>query len=104
MADECLSPVDGTFTKEMADECPICLSPVDGTFTTMGCCKKQFHTQCLLTCVSQKNECPLCRHECVITLEHPQQQQQIVIVQPPTVGILGGVFVLVVFGALFMHY
>ena len=43
------------------DECPVCLSPLSGTITTVGCCKKQFHTQCLLKCTDQKNECPMCR-------------------------------------------
>jgi len=45
----------------VVDECPICLLPLDGTFTTVGCCKKQFHTECHIKCIQQKNECPLCR-------------------------------------------
>jgi hypothetical protein len=43
------------------DECPICLLPLDGTLTTVGCCKKQFHAECHIKCIQQKNECPLCR-------------------------------------------
>ena len=54
----------------VVDECPICLLPLDGTFTTVGCCKKQFHTECHIKCIQQKNECPLCRSkEFIIEIE-----------------------------------
>ena len=54
----------------VVDECPICLLPLDGTFTTVGCCKKQFHTECHIKCIQQKNECPLCRsNEFIIKIE-----------------------------------
>jgi hypothetical protein len=59
------------------DECPVCLSPLSGTITTVGCCKKQFHTQCLLKCTDQKNECPMCRAKDVI------EKYQEVVVQVP---------------------
>ena len=54
----------------VVDECPICLLPLIGTFTTVGCCKKQFHTECHIKCIQQKNECPLCRSkEFIIEIE-----------------------------------
>ena len=58
----------------MSEECPICLSPLDGSITVVGCCKKQFHTGCILKCTQQKNECPMCRKDqCIIQIpEMPQ--------------------------------
>lgn len=43
------------------DICPICLEILDDetTIIIVGCCSKQFHTECLMKCI--KNECPLCR-------------------------------------------
>ena len=43
------------------EECPVCLAPLTGSLTTVGCCRKQFHTECILKCIEQKNECPMCR-------------------------------------------
>ncbi len=51
------------------EECSICLCPLDGTITVVGCCKKQFHTNCLLKCIERKNECPLCRRQNIIEKE-----------------------------------
>ena len=48
------------------EECPVCLAPLTGSLTTVGCCRKQFHTGCLLKCVEQKNECPMCRAQHLI--------------------------------------
>lgn len=60
----------------VVDECPICLLPLDGTFTTVGCCKKQFHTECHIKCIQQKNECPLCRSkEFIIEIEKKYQHK-----------------------------
>jgi hypothetical protein len=52
------------------EECSICLCPLDGTITVVGCCKKQFHTNCLLKCIERKNECPLCRRQGIIEKEN----------------------------------
>jgi len=43
------------------DECPICLETLHDETTIMivGCCSKQFHTECFMKCI--KNECPMCR-------------------------------------------
>ena len=49
------------------EECPICLSPLSGAVTTVGCCRKQFHAECILKCTQHKNECPMCRvKECIV--------------------------------------
>ncbi len=59
------------------DECPICLSELSGTVTTVGCCKKQFHTECLLRCTQLKNECPMCRvRECIVIVPEPDPDQE----------------------------
>ena len=63
----------------VVDECPICLLPLDGTLTTVGCCKKQFHTECHIKCIQQKNECPLCRSkEFIIEIESEVPQKETV--------------------------
>jgi hypothetical protein len=61
------------------EECPVCLVPLSGSITTVGCCKKQFHTECLLKCTTQKNECPMCRSVQVI-------QGQAVVVPVPVLS------------------
>jgi hypothetical protein len=45
----------------MADECPICTEPLIGTLATLGCCKKIIHVECLVKCMKQKLDCPMCR-------------------------------------------
>jgi hypothetical protein len=70
-------------------ECPICLCELSGTTTTVGCCKKQFHTECLLKCTQLKNECPMCRvRECIVFVPpapEPQPQPQPEPVQQQTI-------------------
>lgn len=43
------------------DECPICTDPLTGTLATLGCCRKVLHVECLVRCMKQKLDCPLCR-------------------------------------------
>ena len=47
------------------EDCSICLETIKSNKNTIiiGCCKKKFHTVCLLNCIIIKNECPLCRSE-----------------------------------------
>ena len=45
----------------MGDECPICTDPLEGTLATLGCCKKVMHVECLVKCMKQKLDCPMCR-------------------------------------------
>jgi hypothetical protein len=60
------------------EECPICLSPLNGTVTTVGCCKKQFHTGCILKCVQRKNECPMCRvRDCIVLELEPEPEPEL---------------------------
>ena len=55
------------------DECPICLEELSGAVTTVGCCKKQFHTECILKCRQYNNECPMCRvKECIVYVPDPE--------------------------------
>ena len=82
----------------MVDECPICLLPLDGTFTTVGCCKKQFHTECHIKCIQQKNECPLCRSkEFIIEIEPdvPQKETTHECVRVLSYIIIGGFIILI---------
>ena len=51
------------------EECPVCLTPLSGSLTTVGCCRKQFHTECILKCIEQKNECPMCRAKQLIQVQ-----------------------------------
>ena len=61
------------------EECPICLSPLSGTVTTVGCCKKQFHTGCILKCAQTKNECPMCRvRDCIVYVPEPEPEQVLI--------------------------
>jgi hypothetical protein len=61
------------------EECPICLTPLSGAITTVGCCKKQFHTGCILQCTQVKNECPMCRDkQCIVYVPEPEQTEVIV--------------------------
>jgi len=66
MTDEC--PICLSLMDENShEECPMCKTPVDGAITTVNCCKKQFHTRCLLKCMIIKSECPMCRaKDCII--------------------------------------
>jgi hypothetical protein len=43
------------------DECPICTDPLTGTLATLGCCRKVLHVECLVRCMKQKLDCPMCR-------------------------------------------
>jgi hypothetical protein len=45
----------------MCDDCPICMCPLEGTLATLGCCKNVLHVECLVKCMKQKLDCPLCR-------------------------------------------
>ena len=45
----------------MEEECPICLETLTDTLTTLGCCQKTFHLQCIVKCLKQNLECPMCR-------------------------------------------
>jgi hypothetical protein len=45
----------------MDEECPICTDPLTGTLATLGCCRKVLHVECLVRCMKQKLDCPLCR-------------------------------------------
>ena len=45
----------------MEDDCPICMEPLTGTLATLGCCQKVLHVECLVKCMQQKLNCPLCR-------------------------------------------
>lgn len=50
------------------EECPICLENLEGrTISTLGCCKKMMHMECLINCLKNKLECPMCRavHESI---------------------------------------
>jgi hypothetical protein len=65
-----------TFKTPFMEECPICLSPLNGSVTTVGCCKKQFHTGCIIKCAQHKNECPMCRvRDCIVYVPEPVQEQ-----------------------------
>jgi hypothetical protein len=67
----------------MTEECPICLSPISGTVITVGCCKKQFHAECLLKCTQQKNECPMCRvQQCIVPIEN-DAPRLVIVTHPP---------------------
>jgi hypothetical protein len=65
------------------EECPVCLIPLSGSVTTVACCKKQFHTECIMKCTERKNECPMCRSQQVIqevfvpVLYHNEEEQQL---------------------------
>ena len=43
------------------EECPICTEPLTGTLAILGCCKKVIHVECLVKCMKQKLDCPMCR-------------------------------------------
>jgi hypothetical protein len=45
----------------MEEECPICLEPLTDTLVKLGCCQKMFHMPCIVKCLKQKLECPMCR-------------------------------------------
>jgi len=45
----------------MDEECPICLENLSDTLVTLGCCHKRFHMQCIVKCLKQNLECPMCR-------------------------------------------
>ena len=60
------------------DECPICLEELSGAVTTVGCCKKQFHTGCILKCTQHRNECPMCRvKECIVYVPDPTPDTEV---------------------------
>jgi len=41
--------------------CPICLDPLVGSITTIGCCQQAMHLECIVKCMKQSLNCPLCR-------------------------------------------
>ena len=47
-------------------ECPICLDEIDiENISTqiVPCCKNLFHTDCIIKCLTNKPNCPLCRKD-----------------------------------------
>lgn len=59
----------------MEDECPICLMPLSGSVTTVGCCRKEFHAECIIKCTQNKNECPMCRvQDCIVYIPEPEPE------------------------------
>ena len=73
------------FKTPFMEECPICLLPLSGSVTTVGCCRKQFHTGCIVKCTQDKNDCPMCRNkECIVYVPDPEPPTQffIPVVEP----------------------
>ena len=44
------------------DNCPICTDDLVGNVATLGCCKQLIHVECLVKCMKEKLDCPMCRY------------------------------------------
>ena len=57
-------------------ECPICTDPLTGSVATLGCCKKVLHVECLVKCMKQNLNCPMCRarHESLRMVQDVESQ------------------------------
>jgi len=58
------------------DECPICTDELTGSTVNLGCCKKSMHVECLIKCMKQKLNCPMCRahHESLRIVQDVESQ------------------------------
>lgn len=58
------------------DECPICTDELTGNVATLGCCRKNLHVECLVRCMKEKLDCPMCRarHESLRMVQDPESQ------------------------------
>jgi len=56
--------------------CPICLETLEGNLATIGCCRQTMHVECLVKCMKQKLDCPLCRsrHESLRMIQDVESQ------------------------------
>ena len=70
----CIKNKNLVFSMEV--ECPICLDVLQGSVTTIGCCRQSMHLECLVKCMKEKLECPLCRsrHESLRMVQDVESQ------------------------------
>jgi hypothetical protein len=51
-------------------ECPICFEPLENTITVRTPCGHGFHRECLRTWLNTNYECPICRAEIYLNVNH----------------------------------
>jgi Ring finger domain len=65
-------------------ECPICTDPLAGSVVTLGCCKKVMHLECIVKCMKQNLDCPMCRtrHESLRMVQDIESQVLVPVLVP----------------------